>query len=182
MSNTRGLALRSVVHLAVFLLSVTGLFAQQHDCYVPGKILTTKKRPIATTITATAIDTADTSFIIRADVQRKGRFEMFLPWKRVYRLYFEAEGYVGKHILIDLKRNVHLPIGDRGLQFEIELPERLESVDYSLLSEPIGIVHFEAGADEPGWDLGYSERRRPLWDAFQVQYDLAMRKRRSHRK
>lgn len=137
--------------------------AQQHnDVYVWGVVNGLNKKPVKAAINVVARDTNDLSTQIVATVQKKAGYELSLPLGRVYRLDFDAPGFVQKHVIIDLLSPT-VPTGDGGYGMRIDpwMFPRIDGLDYTLCLNPIAIGRYSSGPDQVLMDMQYTESIRP---------------------
>lgn len=86
-----------------------------------------------------------------------GRYEVYLDYDHVYKLWFMKAGLVTKHVVIDGR---HVPTdirpGGHGMNIEMTLFKSLPGLDMSVLDEPIGKAHYSPVDSTITWDLDYT--------------------------
>jgi hypothetical protein len=163
--------------LCVILNSFVVLHAQQDDVYVFGTARSRNGMPLKDTITVVARDTNEVSTVIVATVSRKTGYELFLPFGKVYRVDFDASGYVQQHVIIDL-RILGRPAGSRslGMKVDMALFPRVDGLDYSPCEKPIGLAYYSSTYDEVIWNEAYTiDSIKPEMDRLDKAYKATTR-------
>lgn len=92
-----------------------------------------------------------------ATTNARGEYEMRLPFDRIFRMRFEADGKVAKVVEIDPRS---VPEKERKQGFvawtDINLFDPVPGADLSFLNEPIGKAAYSAGSGTIEWDMEYS--------------------------
>lgn len=118
-----------------------------------------------------ATDTLDTSYVVNAQGDRKGKYEMELPYERVYRVKFVKEGHVTKQVIIDLHGSSEKErTAGFTMDLEMVLFQRREGVDYGLLDAPIAICRYDPRRTEFAWDATYTRSIKPLLQALSARH------------
>jgi len=168
--------------LLAFLHSVAALsvHAQHNDVYVVGTVNGLDLKPVKSATTVVARDTNDVSTEIMATVKKKAGYDLLLPLGKVYRLDFDAVGYVQKHVIIDLASPVVPPRHDGfGMKIEVALIPKVDDVDYSACLKPIGLARYFPVHDEIFWDVPYTESIKPAMKQLIDAYEAAVRSQKS---
>ncbi len=132
--------------------------AQDHPFYVYGEVwdLDTRNILLNTTITATNVE--DTTHVIEARIDSKGRYDLELPFDHTFKVEFKAPGYLSKHVLMELQgvdpkhRN-----GDHGMNVQAALIKPMGSVDYDpLTKKAFAICRLNKKGKSFVWDDEYN--------------------------
>ncbi len=128
---------------------------------------------------STRFPVVHSAVIIREDslplfsaVVDSGKYECNLEFDHVYRLRYEAPGYVSKFIEIDTRDvPTEMREGGFGINVEMTLFRFFAFGDYSGLQEPIGKAHYVAADSAISWDLPWTERMRERFRLVRAQAD-----------
>lgn len=127
-------------------------------------------KPIAEVWVA-ATDTLDRTYVVNAEGDRKGKYEMELPYERVYRVTFSKNGHVTKQVVIDLHGSSEKErTAGFTMDLEMVLFERLDGVDYGICDEPIAVCRYDARKTEFVWDAAYTKWMKPKLQALVAQH------------
>ena len=101
----------------------------------------------------------------------RGRYELNLTKEGIFTIFFDAPGKVGKLLEID----THGARPDRpdgyGFSIDVTLFDSIPGVDFSVLNEPTGKVHFDPATNEFVWDFAYIEQIREKIARLFKEYD-----------
>lgn len=115
---------------------------------------------------------------IYAKTDERGKYSLSLPYDRVYRVEYWAQGHVKKHVIIDLmKVKESEREGGNTITLEIVLVSNLLHVDYSAYQEAVAICRFDKRAKKFIWDAEYTASRDAILDSVRTDHQ-AMRKQR----
>lgn len=118
-----------------------------------------------------ATDTLDADYVINAQGDRKGRYEMELPYERVYRVTFTKEGHVTKQVIIDLHGSSEKErTAGFTMDLEMVLFERLEGVDYTVCDAPIAVCRYDPRKTEFAWDAAFTRVVKPRLQALSTKH------------
>ena len=101
-----------------------------------------------------------------------GKYECSLAFDHVYRIRYEAPGYVAKFIEIDTREiPLEMREGGFGINVEILLFRFFKHGDYSLLQEPIGKARYVPADSMITWDLQWTDMIRERFRVAKAQAD-----------
>lgn len=168
--------LKFLVFLLVLQTSlvIADVHAQErNDVKVYGTVTDFGGGPVLGARTVVAIDTNNVSIQIVAKVMKPAGFEMLLPAGKVYRLNFDAVGYVQKHVVIDLLSPV-VPFIDAGYSSNITLSlfRYIEGLDYAPCLRPLGVSRYNSDLEVFRWDFDL-DRTKPTMKELTEAYQAA---------
>lgn len=133
-------------------------------------------RPIAQVWVA-ATDTLDPTYVVNAQADRKGKYEMELPYERTYRVVFSKEGHVPKQVLMDLHG-----AGEKErtagftMDLEMVLFLRSDQVDYTDGEPPVAICRYDPRKTAFTWDAAYSKAVKARLADLAARHKASLRK------
>lgn len=90
-------------------------------------------------------------------------YELEVDYGRSYHLYFTADGYTTKSLVVDARGIPAMDDdGGFGMHMDVGLVERLPGVDYRTLDEPLGRARYVPQDSAMVWDSAYVAQRRAL--------------------
>ncbi|MBL0044915.1 MAG: hypothetical protein IPP33_11155 [Flavobacteriales bacterium] len=157
--------------LALFIGTATQAQSRSDvdNVYVYGTIKDDSTRfPV---VHAAVIIREDSLPLVSASVD-SGKYECNLEFDHVYRLRYEAPGYVAKFLEIDT-RNIPTEMreGGFGINVEMTLSRFFKYGDYSLLQEPIGKARYVPADSMISWDLQWTEMMRERFRVAKARSD-----------
>jgi hypothetical protein len=155
------------------LVFAIGSSAQTEDdienVYVYGVVKDVNSK---TRLLRAAVLIREDSLPLREAYADSGKYELNLNFDHLYRLRYDAPGYVTKYVEIDT-RNV--PLAEReggfGINVEMALFPFTRHGDYSFLNEPIGKARFDPHDSTIAWDLAWTEQMRDRIRVAKIEED-----------
>ncbi|QQR87119.1 MAG: hypothetical protein IPJ76_02510 [Flavobacteriales bacterium] len=96
-------------------------------------------------------------------VDDSASYELEIDYGRSYRLYYTADGYTTKSMVVDARGIPAMDDdGGFGMHMDVGLVERLPDVDYSMLDEPLGQARYMPEDSAMQWDSAHVAQRRAL--------------------
>ena len=139
------------------------------NVYVYGTIKDDSTR--SPVVHAAVIIREDSLPLVSASID-SGKYECNLEFDHVYRLRYEAPGYVAKFIEIDTRDvPTEMREGGFGINVDMTLFRFYTFGDYSGLEEPIGKARYVAADSAISWDLPWTERMRERFRLVRAQAD-----------
>lgn len=158
--------LRSSLPLVAAVLFLPALRAQDDNVRIYGQARDYATDRLLYDYVVIATDTADTTERWSATVDLKGKYELKLPYDRVYRVEMSASEHWSKHVLVDV-HDVDPGMRRTGFSLFIELSliEPYDIGDPALLHKPMGIARYSPRKKNMVWDEAYTKRIKEQWDA-----------------
>ncbi len=146
------------VLLLMLPLFSSQVYGQGHPFYVYGEIWDMDSSVPLPGATVKAIDLADTTQVIQALIDDKGRYELALPFDRSFRVEYGAPGYIGRHVVLELHGvEERRRKGDHGIDIQAPLIRPMDAVDYSIFNErPYAICRVDHKGKTFRWDEAYT--------------------------
>lgn len=152
--------------LLVAALATVPLHAQDDNVRIHGQATDRTTGKVLRAYTVTVTDTLDSTVRWTAPVDLKGRYELKLPYDRVYRVEMSAPDHWSKYVIVDV-HDVAADMRRAGfsLFIELELVRPFPIGDPTLLERPMGIAAYSPKKRNMVWDEAYSKRMRMRWEA-----------------
>jgi hypothetical protein len=101
----------------------------------------------------------------------KGKYEIYFPAGKIYRIDFDATGRMTKSVEIDLKNvPATFKAGEFAVNVDMTLSEALPGLHASVFEKPIGKCRYDAPTDNMKWDEEYTTKITAQWDAVMEKY------------
>ncbi len=101
-----------------------------------------------------------------------GRYEAYLDYDHLYKLWYLSPGKVTKHIEIDT-RSVpdSMRSGGYGMNVDMTLFNNLPGLEMDILSQPMGIARYSPVDSVMSWDMEHTARMRAAISQSMQRYD-----------
>ena len=101
-----------------------------------------------------------------------GRYEAYLDYDHLYKLWYLAPGKVTKHIEIDA-RDIPMPLraGGYGMNVDMTLFKNLPGLEMDVLAQPMGIARYSPVDSVMSWDMEHTTRMRAAISQSMQRYD-----------
>jgi hypothetical protein len=174
-----------MLHLArliFFFASLsTAAFAQvtEQPFYLYGEVWDLDSKALLRNVLIRVVDVSDTTRVLEGRTDDKGRYEMGLPFDRVYTVHYIYGGYLNKFVSLDLNGvDVARRNGDHGMNVGVAMIKPLPAIDYSTItSRPFGNCKLNSKGRKFVWDeaysLSYTEEIQPIMELHEKQYKQA---------
>lgn len=117
------------------------------------------------------VDKSETHLRLSSHTDRRGKYNMLLPYGPVYRVEYQVHGHVTKRVIIDLSHvRPKDQEGGHAMGLEIALFTELEKVDYGAFDTPVAICRWERREKRFQWDEDYTRKREMELDELEKQH------------
>lgn len=152
--------------LIFFLISSVQSVSSQETLFVHG-IITNNKKNNNKIDEAEIIVCIDDQLFMSVKTNNRGYYSLELPYDNLYKIVFAKIPFVSKFLLVDLN-NIPAYYTDYEMNTDIELFERINGLDYSILDNPIGKFKFFPSKESLSYDREYAlEMQQKIVDLMQ---------------